>query len=81
MRELSEMRSEVRSEIKSLRQEIRAVSPQKQDESPAAAFRSFVKISSVEEMERNETVFCSPAEEDVTYQMKLVRFLISFIDN
>lgn len=74
MKEISEMRNEVRSEIKSLRQELRSKPLQDQEgsEVTAAAFLSFSKISSVEELEKNEAIFSSPSEENVAYQVKLV---------
>lgn len=77
MKEIMDMRSEVRSEIKSLRQELRStpVKDQERAETAAEAFLSFSKVSSVEELEKNEAIFCSTSEENVSFQVKLVSYL------
>lgn len=82
MKEISEMRNEVRSEIKSLRQELRTSPAQSRDqvETAAEAFLSFVKVSSVEELERNEAIFSSTSEDNVAYQVKLVSTSIYFVN-
>lgn len=77
MRELGELRNEIRVEFRSIRQEMRQnAGTQKDIEQDFPLFRAFEKVSSVEELNQNEEAFNSRSEESVDFQRKLVRHIM-----